>query len=129
MELGKIDKALAKPVGSERFEGDVANYLVFTPKDDAEPEILAVFFGPRSRTRPHAHIYDQVLHVLEGRCIVATDTARFELSPGEMIRIPAGTWHWHGATRDTPMVHLSIKRKGNDNWQDAGMTTWPAGYE
>jgi hypothetical protein len=36
---------------------------------------------------------------------------------GDVVTIPADTWHWHGATRDTAMCHITIKRPGRSNWE------------
>jgi 4-carboxymuconolactone decarboxylase len=30
------------------------------------------------------------------------------VTPGTLIHIPAGERHWHGATSDSPMSHLTI---------------------
>lgn len=125
MNITRLDRSLAQPAGDDYFEGEVARYTLVAPSSDGDPELLAVFFGPRARTRPHAHEFDQVLHVIEGRCVVATDAGHYLLSAGEMITVPAGVWHWHGAAGDGPMCHVSIKRAGDDRWDEAGMASWP----
>jgi quercetin dioxygenase-like cupin family protein len=126
MHLTRIDPALAEPAGDAYFEGDVRRYTLVAPSSPEEPELLAVFFAPGARTRPHAHQYDQTLHVIAGRCLVRTDEARYEVGSGELITIPAGVWHWHGAAAGAPMCHVSIKRRGDDTWDEAGMASWPA---
>jgi quercetin dioxygenase-like cupin family protein len=49
-------------------------------------------------------------------------------SPGDVFTIPAGTWHWHGAARDTAACHISIRQPGQTNW-DVAEHNWAAGYE
>ncbi|MDR5683766.1 MAG: cupin domain-containing protein [Armatimonadota bacterium] len=86
-------------------------------------EIVAVFFEPGSRTRPHVHHTDQTLVFFEGEGIVATETVRRTVRAGEVVVIPAGTWHWHGATRKAGASHLSIKPPGPTDW-DAPLRNW-----
>jgi quercetin dioxygenase-like cupin family protein len=86
-------------------------------------EIIAVFFDARSRTRPHVHHTDQTLVFLEGEGIVATQTERRMVRAGEVVMIPAGEWHWHGATRHAATSHLSIKPPGPTDW-DAPLRDW-----
>jgi hypothetical protein len=30
--------------------------------------------------------------------------------------MPKGTWHWHGATRERAMNHISIMKRGTMDW-------------
>lgn len=34
------------------------------------------------------------------------------LKPGDVVRIPAGVKHWHGAARDSELVHVAIAVPG-----------------
>ena len=36
------------------------------------------------------------------------------LRPGDVIRIPAGVKHWHGAARDSWFVHLAVEVPGEN---------------
>ena len=31
-----------------------------------------------------------------------------EIRPGDVVRIPPGVKHWHGASPNTPMTHIAI---------------------
>lgn len=45
-----------------------------------------------------------------------------ELHPGDVVRIPAGVRHWHGAARDSWFVHLAVEVPGDDTeneWLEA----------
>jgi quercetin dioxygenase-like cupin family protein len=108
----------------EAFDGEV--YMQPLHPDDGEQlEVLAVFFSPGGRTRPHYHPTVQVLHVVEGEGLLVTLDEKRTISTGDVAFIPAGTWHWHGATRTTPMTHLSIKPFGETDWT-APLNEWPA---
>jgi quercetin dioxygenase-like cupin family protein len=35
-----------------------------------------------------------------------------------VVHAPPGERHWHGATPDAPMMHLSITTAGDTQWDD-----------
>ena len=48
---------------------------------------------------------------------------------GELINVPGGLWHWHGATPHEPMMHISIRKMGNStNWK-VEEKTWAKDYD
>jgi quercetin dioxygenase-like cupin family protein len=133
MKITKIDRSQATqaaqdPARRGYFAGEVYTQDIVGAADSQEIELLAVFFSAGARTRPHIHQRDQVLQVLEGQCVVATETEKHVLGPGEVITIPAGVWHWHGATRDAATCHLSIKATGPTNWE-VEEKDWASGYK
>src|SRR5205823_1533387 len=107
MELQRVDQTRARPV--ERPEwfpgGDVLTQTLSDPADARGVEILAVFFSAGARTRPHTHPTEQVLQVVEGEGIVATEAERRIVRAGDFVIVPVGIWHWHGATPASPMCH------------------------
>ena len=110
------------------FDGEVNVQGLVGPDESGEVELLAVYFEPGARTRPHIHERDQVLHFVEGRGIVATADEKRHVAAGDVVTVPAGTWHWHGAARDAAACHISIRQPGTTNWEvDEGK--WAAGYE
>ncbi len=130
MQMNSIDRSQAglDTVRKAYFDGEVHIQPLVSPTDSSEVELLAVFFNAGSRTKPHAHAYVQILHIIEGLGIVATETEKLFVSPGNVITIPAGAWHWHGATRNSAMCHISIKRPGADNWT-VEEKNWASGYD
>jgi quercetin dioxygenase-like cupin family protein len=130
MKISTIDRAQAGQDSSRSgyFDGEVHVQTITGPGDSDEIEMLAVFFSPGGRTRAHIHQRDQVLHILTGQGIVATETEKRVVNPGDVITIPAGVWHWHGATRDSAMCHLSIKQPGPTDWEVAAKN-WASGYD
>jgi quercetin dioxygenase-like cupin family protein len=54
--------------------------------------------------------------VVEGVGILATDCGERVIRGGDWVRVPAGQWHWHGASADHAMVHVSIKPFGPTDW-------------
>jgi len=116
MLVGRPDRSKANPGNPEWFVGTVWQLPVTAPQTEGGVAALAVWFEAGSRTRPHVHPVDQALQVVEGVGIVATETEKKIIHPGDTVVIPAGAWHWHGALPDKPMMHLSIKQDGPTDW-------------
>jgi quercetin dioxygenase-like cupin family protein len=130
MKLTRIDRSQAQSDTARKgyFDGEVKTLQLVGPEDSKEVELLTVYFSAGARTRPHIHEQDQVLQIIEGQGIVATETEKLMVSEGDVIIIPAGAWHWHGATRNVAMCHISIKRPGTSNWE-VDQKNWASGYE
>jgi quercetin dioxygenase-like cupin family protein len=96
-----------------RFRVKCPGNICTVPVNPADVELIAVFFKAGARTRPHTHAPEQTLHVLEGEGIVATQDDVRIVVPGDIVVVPAGRWHWHGATPDSSLMHLSIKALGS----------------
>ncbi|MDO8673575.1 MAG: cupin domain-containing protein, partial [Dehalococcoidia bacterium] len=60
----------------------------------------------------HTHATDQVLYVIDGTGIVATEEEEVRVTPGTFIIIPAGEKHWHGAIKEDKFSHISIRTPG-----------------
>jgi quercetin dioxygenase-like cupin family protein len=117
MEFFKIDRASAHDAtASGNFGGQVWMQRLITKQQSNDIELLVVSFEAGGRTRPHIHAVDQILHITWGRGIVATGIERCFVVPGDVVLIPAGEWHWHGAAPDSAMTHISIKRYGETDW-------------
>lgn len=110
----KIDKSQARQV--ERlipyFEGVARQQNLTERNEKNDIMISAVFFEPGARNRPHIHEHNQVLQVLYGTAVVVIEDTKHIVSAGEVITIPGGAWHWHGATHDAEMCHISTVRSG-----------------
>jgi quercetin dioxygenase-like cupin family protein len=117
MRIVRVDRNEAKPPQQlEWFPGTVHQQRMNDPSDPRGIELIAVWFEAGSRTRPHVHPVDQVLQVVEGEGVVATEDERRVIRSGDWVVVPAGIWHWHGATPDSAMCHISIKQAGETDW-------------
>jgi quercetin dioxygenase-like cupin family protein len=108
MRLSKIDPSLATSDQSPIFVGEVVRQGLVTDDDAELLRVTAVTFRHGARNKLHRHTCDQVLVVTDGRGIVATEAEELHVGPGEVILIPAGEPHWHGAEPDADFTHLSI---------------------
>ncbi len=117
MQSLKPNREQAKaPLNPEYFDGAVMMQTLVPGDGHRDVEVLAVFFENGARTKPHIHPVDQLLVVVEGRCVVATQTERMEIDRGQSAMVPKGEWHWHGAVKGTSACHLSIKKPGLTDW-------------
>lgn len=104
------------PDNPEYFSGTVRQQRLNSTKEPGGIDLVAVFFAPGARTRPHIHATDQALHVVEGEGIVATEQERRFVRTGDIVIVPAGQWHWHGATPASAMCHISVRPVGSTDW-------------
>ena len=67
-----------------------------------------VNFSIGSRNYFHTHSSDQMLLITSGTGIVATEAEEHVVSQGAAVHVPACEKHWHGATKDTAMSHITV---------------------
>ena len=72
-----------------------------------------VNFGEGATTGWHAHDCDQILIVTSGQGMVATEGEEREISVGDVVHIKAGERHWHGATANSTMSHITVTVPGS----------------
>ncbi len=76
----------------------------------------SVFFAPGGRTFWHSHERGQVLHVLEGAGLVATEgDAPQPIGPGDIVWAAPGEVHWHGGGPESMVIHLAVSL-GRTSW-------------
>ena len=109
---------------AETFTGDVWVDPIANGEEPSRVRVKLVRFSPGARSAWHSHALGQTLHVTEGAGLTQSrggDIVRFRA--GDVIHTPADEEHWHGATPDDFMTHLSITEGvGNDekpetNWR------------
>lgn len=92
------------------FEGGTVSFKPLVDKSTGSKEFRAaiVTFSPGARTKMHTHDHEQVLYILSGKGIVATEHEEKLAKPGMVFLIPAGEEHWHGATKESSFSHLFV---------------------
>lgn len=87
---------------------------------DDDPEglfALGVHFEPGARTDWHHHPGGQVLYVAAGSgFVVNTEGDIAAIGAGDVVTIPSGETHWHGASPSSHMMHLSLTTGGPTEW-------------
>jgi quercetin dioxygenase-like cupin family protein len=97
-------------VGSaENFTGTVRVDSRFQASAPARIGGGVVTFEPGARTAWHTHPLGQTLIVTAGLGLVQRwgDPAQ-EIRPGDVVWIPPGVKHWHGASATAGMSHIAI---------------------
>jgi quercetin dioxygenase-like cupin family protein len=95
---------------AEYFTGAVRVDYLFQPQDPARASGAYVTFEPGARTAWHAHPLGQTLIVTSGCGLVQSWGGPIEkIRPGDVVRIPPGVKHWHGATATTAITHIAIQ--------------------
>lgn len=94
---------------SEYFTGTVRIDSPFQGTEPARVGGATVTFEPSARTAWHTHPLGQTLIVTAGLGLVQEwEGAAREIRPGDIVWIPAGVKHWHGAAPKTSMSHIAI---------------------
>lgn len=112
MKVVKLSKIHKEPFISDIFTGTDVTKQALIP-ESSEYEINNVNFGKGVRCKFHAHDSEQILVVTAGTGIVATEQEERVVTVGDVIFIPKGEKHWHGATSESEFSHIFIYRKGS----------------
>ncbi len=102
----------------ERFTGDVWIDGIAEGQEPSRLAVIAVHFTPGARTAWHSHSVGQTLYVTDGEGLVQSrGEPIMGIRAGDAVHTPADEWHWHGATPDHFMTHLSMT-EGALEWGD-----------
>ena len=94
---------------SEYFTGTVRIDPLFQANPPARALGASVTFEPGARTAWHTHPLGQILIVTAGCGLVQRLGGPVEeIRPGDVVWIPPGEKHWHGAAPTTAMTHIAI---------------------
>lgn len=93
----------------DNFTGNVSVEMLFEAVDPSHASGGYVTFEPRARTAWHSHPRGQILIVTAGTGRVQQWGGPIEeIRAGDVVRIPAGRTHWHGASSQSAMTHLAL---------------------
>ena len=112
MEIKRCGSQRSGKGPSDWFTGAVRIDPLFEGAEPARASGASVTFEPGARTAWHTHPLGQTLIVTAG-CGWAQRSGgpREEIRPGDVIRIPRGEKHWHGAAATTAMTHIAIQEQ------------------
>ena len=98
-----------RPAPSQNFTGSVQVEMLFEAVDPSHASGGSVTFEPGARTAWHSHPRGQILIITSGTGRVQRWGGPVEeVRAGDVVRIPAGQKHWHGASPRASMTHLAI---------------------
>ena len=99
---------------ADYFTGSVRIDPLFQPKESTRAVGAYVTFEPGARTAWHTHPLGQNLIVTAGVGRVQIEGGPIEeIRPGDVVSIPPGRRHWHGASPTTAMTHIAVQEQLN----------------
>ena len=114
MNLIKSGTQPSKKGPADWFTGTVRIDSPFQAADPARVTGAIVTFEPGARTAWHTHPLGQTLVVMTGCGWVQREGGLIEeIHPGDVVWVPPGEKHWHGASPTTAMTHLAIQEQLN----------------
>ena len=109
IRIVRSDSQPSRQAPAENFTGSVRIDSAFQANAPARMQGALVTFEPGARTAWHTHPLGQIL-------LVTTGTGRVqrwgdpvdEIRQGDVVWIPPGQKHWHGAAPNSSMTHIAI---------------------
>ena len=114
MDIKRIGSQPSGKGPAEYFTGTVRIDPLFEAPPPARALGATVTFEPGARTAWHTHPLGQTLIVTAG-CGRAQRRGGpiEEIRPGDVVWIPPGEKHWHGAAATAAMTHIAIQEHLN----------------
>ncbi len=113
MQVIKMNAVARQSFESPLFTGSDVSRQTLLP-DSKEFNVNIVNFGRGVRNKFHAHNSEQVLIITSGMGYIATETEKISITVGDVVLIPAGEKHWHGAAEDSEFSHIFVSRLGSE---------------
>ena len=122
-----IPKSPTTKGSADWFTGDVWIDAIAQGHGPSPMSVGSVHFAPGARTAWHSHSIAQTLYVTEGEGRVQPRGGVIvTIRHGDVVYIPGGEWHWHGAAPDHFMTHLSMS-EGDAEWGEHVGDSWYRG--
>ena len=109
MEIHPSGSRPSRRTPADWFTGTVWQDPILDTPEPAHVRSSVVRFEPGARTNWHTHPLGQTLYILSGTGRVQSLGGLLqEVSAGDVVWIPPGEKHWHGASPANTMVHVAI---------------------
>jgi 4-carboxymuconolactone decarboxylase len=106
---------------AENFTGSLGVESFLPPTEPSRVGGARVTFAPGARTNWHTHPLGQTLIVTAGvGWVQHWGGPTQEIRPGDVVRIPPNTKHWHGASANAAMTHIAV----TEQLPDGKRTEW-----
>ncbi|RZS87826.1 quercetin dioxygenase-like cupin family protein [Phyllobacterium myrsinacearum] len=117
----------------EWFTGTVWQDPIIQAPSPARLISVVVHFEPGARTAWHTHPLGQTLYVVSGAGLAQVWGEQLrEIRAGDVIWIPPGEKHWHGAGPANSMSHIAMQEALDGNaveWMEKVSDTQYSGTE
>jgi quercetin dioxygenase-like cupin family protein len=120
MEIKRAGSQPSTKGHADWFTGTVRIDPLFKTEAPARVAGASVTFEPGARTAWHTHPLGQTLVVTAGFGRVQRWGGPIEeIRPGDVVWIPPGEKHWHGAAPATALTHIAVQEQ-----LDGRMVEW-----
>jgi 4-carboxymuconolactone decarboxylase len=110
IEVARSGSQPSRQGPAENFTGAVRVDPLFGANSPSRASGAYVTFQSGARSAWHTHPVGQILIVTAGSGRVQGWGGPVqEIRPGDVVRIPPGQKHWHGAAPDSAMTHIAIQ--------------------
>lgn len=119
MQITRRGTVPTKRAPASYFTGTVWQDPIVETPGPARLRATLVTFEPGARTVWHTHPLGQTLYVTAGTGRCQTRGGPIQtIGAGDVVWIPPGEKHWHGAGPDTMMSHLAMHEAEHGNTVD-----------
>lgn len=122
MEIHIAGSRPTRRAPKENFTGTVLQDPIIMAAAPARLNSSRVSFEPGARTAWHSHPLGQTLYVISGIGRVQAKGGPIrEIRPGDVVWIPPGEKHWHGASPANGMTHIAMQEALDgvySNWME-----------
>jgi quercetin dioxygenase-like cupin family protein len=110
LEIKRIGSQPSRKGQTEYFTGEVRLDPLIDAPEPARVHGASVTFDPGARTAWHTHPLGQTLIVTFGSGLAQSWGGPLEeIHSGDVVWIPPGEKHWHGASPTIAMTHIAIQ--------------------
>jgi quercetin dioxygenase-like cupin family protein len=112
MNIKRAGSQPSRKGAPEYFTGNVRIDPLFEASAPARAVGVSVTFQPGARTAWHSHPLGQALIVIAGSGLTQLWGGPIErIGPGDVVWIPPGEKHWHGAAPNTSLNHIAVQEQ------------------
>ena len=107
-------------VTNNNFIGDVWVHMQVMADSVNQNSVGTVTFDPGARSNWHSHPKGQIIMSLEGEGYYQEEGSRKRiLRKGDVVKCPANTPHWHGASAEKSFIQIAITSRvdGPTKWR------------
>jgi len=118
MELVRWEPVRPAPDDDVMFTGSVERKVPTQEQKTFFGRMRAgwVRFEAGARTNWHTHDGEQLLYIIAGRGCVADTDKTIKVGPGDVVHIPVGARHWHGAEGGEDLLHIAVTGGSQSDW-------------
>lgn len=106
-------------VTNNNFIGDVWVHMQVSADSVNQNSVGTVTFDPGARSNWHSHPNGQIIMALDGEGYYQEKgSAKMIIYKGDVVKCPANTPHWHGASSEKAFIQIAITSRvdGPTEW-------------